>query len=301
MNAKRVGFEVLRFPGVNTLAELSFSILRKLGLGPQDFIFPYRGNVKISDRPGNFSFFMTSDGRDTIASRIRQYGIEGFEPEVQPIFKAIVPHVCTFIDIGANSGFYSLLAAGLNPTCRIFAFEPMPSGLETLEQNIALNGFAGRITAHRAALSNENRGGSFYIPKGVRLPTGGSELNSAVEETEEVPCDFMRLDDFVSREGINEIGFIKIDTERTENLVIEGAIESIRRFRPVMVVEILNDKVGAGIEGFLNGLDYRFYQIGAKGIRATPSLQVGGLRGKEWNFLLVPAERENLIESLPRV
>lgn len=58
-----------------------------------------------------------------------------------------------FVDIGANQGLYSLIAAQ-NPQCRqIIAFEPVPATYALLEANVALNNGADRTTLHRLAIA----------------------------------------------------------------------------------------------------------------------------------------------------
>ena len=60
-----------------------------------------------------------------------------------------------FLDIGANQGIYSLIAAG-NPNCsRVFSFEPMPGTFELLQKNVAVNQFDNKTTTVNAAVSNQ--------------------------------------------------------------------------------------------------------------------------------------------------
>lgn len=253
-----------------------------------DFVFPYKGVIKIDfDKKTNFK--MMTNGSDTIAASLKQDGIEGFEPEVVAIFKSLIEKSNTFLDVGANTGFYTLLASTIKPTCTIHAFEPVPSIFNSLEANINLNKFQ-KVTPHLLALSNETKKSSFFVPKSIRISTGASQV-AQFQDCEEIHCQLIRLDDFVLQKNIQSIDFMKIDTETTEPMVLEGGLETISKFRPMIIIEILNDKVGAEIEKIVKPLNYNYFQIIPGKLQSIPSLALNNSRGTNWNFLLMPMEK----------
>jgi precorrin-6B methylase 2 len=69
------------------------------------------------------------------------YALGTSEPEIQDVFAEHVRHGGVVWDIGANIGFYSLIASRLvGEDGKVFAFEPLPANLDAIARNIALNG-----------------------------------------------------------------------------------------------------------------------------------------------------------------
>ncbi|WP_019831778.1 FkbM family methyltransferase [Sphingomonas sp. PR090111-T3T-6A] len=136
-----------------------------------------------------------------------------------------------FVDIGANIGFMSLLASRTIKTGHIHSFEPHPIINTYLEKTIRLNGLQDIITVHRKGVWNvdstlrlawddggDNPGGSSMAP--------GWEQGSDVEVVALDNLNFARCD------------VIKIDVEGAEIKALEGARETIRRCRPIVMSEL---------------------------------------------------------------
>ena len=130
------------------------------------------------------------------------------------------------------------------------AFEPNPANLERLQANLDLNPEqAQRITVLPAALSDVEGTLTFRSSANVEdqsssggyLERGSPPLDAAVYEragfrTSEVPTH--RLDHLVAKEGWSNIRVIKIDVEGAEHLVLTGALETLKRDRPMLLMEI---------------------------------------------------------------
>lgn len=144
-----------------------------------------------------------------------------------------------FIDVGANIGQTSLnLSKKLGKIAhKIYAFEPFPTTFEKLKTNISLNYFPS-IEIFNIALGNKeditememscltNSGGNKIAPKDSKIK------NQLVQVHQK------KLDDFNKLE--NPVQFIKIDVEGYEIEVLKGAEQIIKKYTPVMVIE-LND------------------------------------------------------------
>jgi FkbM family methyltransferase len=137
----------------------------------------------------------------------------------------------TVMDVGAHVGFYSLLISrAVGPSGKVYAFEPVPEIFACLKEHIALNN-ATNVIPIPIALSDE-KGSAKMSVKG-----GGSSLFRRVSD-EFVEVQVERLDDFVEREKIERVDAIKLDVEGAELKVIRGADKTIRRDKPILMVEI---------------------------------------------------------------
>lgn len=133
-----------------------------------------------------------------------------------------------FIDIGANLGIYSFYYSSRMEN--IDAFEPLE---EVTDELMSLNN--EKITLHNIALSNNNKELKFYIPmlKG-RLAYSLASIEPREGHCEERIIKVAQLDEFKFR----DVDLIKIDVEGHEAAVIEGATETIRICKPILIIEI---------------------------------------------------------------
>jgi FkbM family methyltransferase len=137
----------------------------------------------------------------------------------------------TVMDVGANWGLYSLLISrAVGPSGKVYAFEPVPEIFARLKERIALNN-ATNVIPVPIALSDEKGVAKMSI-KGM----SSSLFRRVSDEFVEVQVE--RLDDFVEREKIERVDAIKIDVEGAELKVIRGADKTIRRDKPILMVEI---------------------------------------------------------------
>jgi FkbM family methyltransferase len=139
-----------------------------------------------------------------------------------------------FVDIGANIGFYSLLARRrVGAKGRVIAFEPNPDTLDKLKRNLKLN--CMEIELFEVALSNRKEMVTLYAPAGCHGET--SMRNCGWNHVSEKRVSANRLDD-VFPGDVDRIDFMKIDVEGAETMVFEGAETVLRRFRPPVLLEI---------------------------------------------------------------
>lgn len=83
--------------------------------------------------PNGTSLRIAEDAGIAIASILFWHGIEGYERETSQALCYLFERACTFIDVGANYGFYSLLGPLWNPSLHVVAFEPVPQNMGRIE------------------------------------------------------------------------------------------------------------------------------------------------------------------------
>lgn len=132
-----------------------------------------------------------------------------------------------FVDVGANVGYYTLVASKLvGAMGRVYAIEPVPSTATLLRVNVKLNGCSNVVVYEVAAWSTR---GSLTL----KIPASMYGYASAVREGASVTVCASTLDDILQDEA--SIHLIKIDVEGAELDVLKGAQSVLRRTRYVVL------------------------------------------------------------------
>jgi len=161
-------------------------------------------------------------------------------PTAQVIFELLKPGD-TFIDVGANSGFFTLLASRrVGSAGRVLSFEPVPSMRKRLLANISLNAM-GNVIAHDVALSNTE--GTLPLYEGPEGHKGISSLRHIDNAALTIEVEIRPLDTF--KGDLSELKLVKIDVEGAEQMVLEGMSDIINTHHPYIVIEITDDYLRA--------------------------------------------------------
>ena len=188
----------------------------------------------------------------------RSFAYGSWEPEVVRSIQAHVHSGTRVLDIGAQSGFYSLLLSRLvGPAGTVFAFEPLPANFRILEENLRLNSIQN-VMIRREAVSDFSGNTSFDFPREEVSLIAGPLLASDNLGTFQVPA--ISLDEFVRQTG-GPIHFIKMDVEGAETAVLRGAVQTLIAFHPSMVVELHHDVPQDGLHPAITLLQELGYQI----------------------------------------
>ncbi len=183
-----------------------------------------------------------------------------FEPTTVAMLRRLVKPGDTVFDVGANIGYLSLvLRTCVEDGGRVASFEPMPLMAERLRANIELNGFTN-IEAVSAGLSDAAGSDLLTLHPAIRL-------DGRIAEPQAV--ELIMLDDYVARHPIDRLDLIKIDTDGAEPRVLRGAAQTLRRFKPVVVIELGVGGPDAAAESIalLRGQGYGFFdESGAQAI-----------------------------------
>lgn len=242
--------------------------------------------------------FMRNDGDDRIASMLYWRGLEGWEPATIRTFLRLISPGSTVLDVGANSGLFSLLAGRLHPTVRVHALEPVGRVFSRLKANVALNGL-GNVTCHQLACCDGSGPATLHVPTGEPVPVMASLVRGWCEggSTEEL-VECVTVDDLVATGGVGRCDVVKIDAEGSEDAVLRGASKTLAEHRPFILAEVLGRSgLGKSVAAALATHSYRFFRLGPQG--PYPSSEVcGGTDDDEnHNYLFVHPRR---IEELHR-
>ncbi len=167
-----------------------------------------------------------------------------YEPHVCEVIQDIVKPGWMVIDVGAHIGYFSLLLAkcvGLNG--RVFAFEPLPSNVALLRENIALNNYESIVRVEAQAVADAS--GIVSLHDG---PTTSEASIMWYEENTEHAVPAVSLDDYFRPLGFPHVDFLKVDVEGAESLVIAGMETIISQSEPIFLLELHGEVARPGVE-----------------------------------------------------
>ena len=239
------------------------------------------------------------------------YACGEYEPATARVFKSLLRPGATFLDVGANAGYFSLLASRcVGPTGRVWAFEPVPVTREELSKNVRLNGFQN-VRIFEQAISNTPGTASFSV--GPTDHRGTSSLRELTDGSATLTVETARLDDLLQHEpdasakesgavaceaGSEErqkVDLIKIDIEGAEYLALQGMTECLKRDRPDLVIEVTDQflrVMGHSAEELcwmLADLGYHMYRIEHTSLVAFEPGQAAGYG--QYNALFTTREK----------
>jgi len=174
-----------------------------------------------------------------------------------------------FVDVGANVGVFTVKAAKeVGDHGLVIAIEPFIETAFRLSRNVQANGYRnvrirnfciGRVTQRERLHLNKGKPNSFSL-----VPNGDVQSISVLS---------VSLDDLYRWEHLQRLDYLKIDAEGAEAAVLEGGQEAIRRFRPIVQVEVT-------ISDTRLGLNYRRF--------TAP---------RSMNNVFIPAEKAQALET----
>lgn len=215
--------------------------------------------LRIEEFDGEFYL----DSRSSLFHRVLAAG--HYEPELTRRCLAELDPDRDVLDIGANIGFHAVLFGRQMRRGRVLSVEPTPRALARLRRNLARNDVAGRVDVFEGVVSSS--AGEVTI----QTIAGREEYSSlgamahpsiAGVATESLTVAATTVDALVRDRGLNP-GFMKIDVEGVEHLVLAGSTEMLATHRPVILAELsdpllrANGSSSAEVIRLLEGLGYR--------------------------------------------
>lgn len=188
---------------------LDFTDFHMFMVEANDLLFPY-----IARKANEYDFVKLGEGT------YERFGVDISDGDV-------------VIDCGANIGMFTLFAAHKNAS-RVISFEPVEHAYDILNSNVHVNDFTktefivmkfglSNTTAKvKISINDENVGSNSIIG------------NNDSQKTELI--DVIKLDDYIRDNNINKINFIKADIEGAERLMLDGARETMLKFKPKLSI-----------------------------------------------------------------
>lgn len=201
----------------------------------------------------------------------------------------------TVLDIGANQGYYTLLASRkVGPNGRVFAFEPSVRELRRLRLHLRLNR-CKNVEVVTSALGAASGTENLHVVLGTESGCNSLRPPNVSQPTRLLSVHVERLDDVLKARGVNGAHFIKLDVEGAELSVLQGARELLTHPpRPVVLVEVQELRTqpwgyaARDIISFLSALGYEWFAL--KGSSKLERIAVNHPT-YDGNFLAIPQEK----------
>ena len=277
-------------------------ILRNVNL----LLNPFLKKVKIP--PSGVLTLKTNSGNIKLSTNQTSYltqllfwnGYKNFE--YSDIFEQLSKQISTFLDIGSNIGYYSLLATMANPKIKVYAFEPAKGPNHFLRRNILINNFQNNIEQIDLALSSAIGQINFYEVENKKYTylkynlagegNAGTKTTSRNFVMNSVKSTTLKA--FINSRKLQKIDLIKIDTEGTEVDILNSGIEEIMQLEPIIICETLFNTIESELEDFFKKLNYQFYNHTPKGLEKVATLKRETDNGVR-NCFFVPLSKMYLI------
>ena len=207
------------------------------------------------------TFYVYSN--DSCTKYIRRYGT--LQKNELPLIKFLIENVesnAVFFDIGANYGFYGTLVEEITDNAEIHCFEPPPDIITLLKKNLRKS----NSNAHQLAIGDYEGEASYNNT----FRSGNSSLaniqsaSEGINNTTKIKVHISSLDTFCKTNSIPTI--IKIDVEGNELAVLRGAAQLLKKYRPILAIELWNDDVIIkDICTFMQKFNYKSYKLDENG------------------------------------
>lgn len=177
----------------------------------------------------------------------------------------IKKNIKSIIDVGSNTGQSLLLFKLLNNNCKVHCFEPFPQLINLLNTVVLINNF-NNVYINNVLVSNSNGIGELYFEE-KSTETASTVENFQDNFNSKIEVKQCTIDQYMHNNEMEELHLLKVDVEGGELEVFEGAIDTLRNFKPDIVLELLYTQYGLHLKRqyklitLLKELKYEFYLI----------------------------------------
>lgn len=176
-----------------------------------------------------------------------------YEKEQTGLMVALVAAGDTVLDVGAHTGYYTVLASHLvGRSGRVHAFEPDPRNAGFLRRHVRINGCDNTVVEEVAVAA---RAGTHRFGGGSGSGTARLQSDGGLE------VSVVTLDEYCRRGGLHPT-LIKVDVEGAEAEVLRGAADLLRRHRPTLLLSTHGPEVHAECLSLLGDLGYGAEPVG---------------------------------------
>ncbi len=191
--------------------------------------------LRVPGLQSSIALFVHRENDLHVSRQIREEGI--WEPYESSLVLDLLQSGDVFVDVGANVGYFSILAASVVGTRgQVFAFEPDPTNFHLLQCSVKANGFGATVRAKCAGLATEAGAARLYLSEDN---LGDHQIFDAGGGRESVSIELLNGTDYLTGR-LSRIDLLKLDTQGSEQEVIAGLMPLLLRLdqAPRLIVEL---------------------------------------------------------------
>jgi FkbM family methyltransferase len=260
-----------------------FSVVRSVVTLPNSISKHLYFDGQVSFKVGKKTVLMNQTSLD-VENTLFWRGVEGCWEKVSVgLWLKLCEEATNILDIGANTGAYALIAKTVNPKAEVFAFEPMDMIYDRLEDNVRLNNLDIKCLPY--ALSNYTGEAKVFAESEYHLYSVTVNQNRSHESIPvfERTIQTKTLVDFIQENNLSNIDLMKIDVETHEPEVLEGLGAFLSKWKPDMLIEILDLDVAEKVQKMTKPLGYLYFNIDEDGgIERSENLAISNY----YNYLI---------------
>jgi FkbM family methyltransferase len=235
------------------------------------------------------------DPQDDLSRQWYFWGYSGYEPATTSLLRTLLQHRSCVLDIGANIGYYTLLAASLiEGRGQVHAFEPSPHIFLSLRENANCNNFTC-LRLSQVAVSDRDGLQVLFIPLDPNIRTNASLVEGFVEHARSVNVPSTRLDTYCSTHQIEHVDLIRIDVEGAEVPALRGMGVLLQRWLPDIVCEVLQG-YEEEMDRFFASTPYRKFLITDHGLVEMSRIRADPVY-RDYYLSCSPDDRLAILES----
>jgi FkbM family methyltransferase len=191
------------------------------------------------------------------------------EPEVQEALREHLRPGMTFYDLGANIGFFSLMAARMvGPQGRVFSFEADPEVAARLRENLSRNQLGHARVIQKAVWSEASTVFFARVDPGTSPDRGLGHVSTNGSDVSAITVEAVSLDQFVLSNPAPDV--LKCDVEGAEVAVFQGAANLLSSKHPILLVEMHCPENQCTLLERFSALGYRCRNLDENHVLALP-------------------------------
>lgn len=235
-------------------------------------------------------FSLLYDPRDGgVGHKFLMYG--EYEPNMTRVVQALIAPAMHVWNVGANLGYYTVLASNLAINGNVTSFEPHPVNADLLRKNIRLNRLTN-VTVVESAIAERTGELSFFESES----NTGDHRIAAEGDRRAITVKSLAAHEAISQYG--SPGLIVMDVQGAEGIILRSLKDSLRSTRPMIVMEFWPEGLAQSgssadeVEELLHALEYQVWRIDeyrSTLLRVEPGRIARGMaKGEETNVLCLP-------------
>lgn len=257
--------------GISALIDKNDAALKevaKLAASNMDIKEKYTAHDQLKHKFGFYGFVVCEcNGIEFIMFHLNDdviawqyFWLGAYESKLMNEFSSYLDNTDLFLDVGAYTGCYSLVAA--KKDVDVNAFEMVPRTVERLKINVLANNVKDKVNIFDFGVSDSNRNVDISMPREANfLGTGNSvSEKSAVSTIAKTKCNVQKLDDWWKEAGSPDVQLIKLDVEEHEHEALVGMNDLVDQCRPNFLIEIAGHQKN-DVTAYLEKYDYKITNI----------------------------------------